>query len=163
MPSQLEIGNRLFNKGDIMIFEFSFGIGGKLGSTIESAIFRSAERKEELNKLRHDVEVARLRNELKVIDRLRTGETMVEPDAEVEPDAGDDYDLHVWLYSMNATAKGNVVTEALIGYYKGRDNIPSMYVGLPVEDTVRLFIDSESEDGEADGYIQLFKSLKIGN
>ena len=137
-----------------MIFEFSFGIGGKLGSAIESAIFRSAERKEELNKLRHEIDVARLHRELRVVNRLRAEETMV------VPDAGDAYDLQVWLNSMKSTVKGKVVAEALVSYFKGRHNIPSCYVGLSVEDTVKFFIDNEREGGEADEVIQLFNSLK---
>ena len=138
-----------------MIFEFSFGIGGKLGSTIENAIFRSADRKEELNKIRHDIDVARLRNELKLVQQDRTVTR-----AAVAANASGTYR---WLDAMNATSKGSVVSMALVSYYKGRDNIPSMYVGLPVEDTVRLFIVNESEDGEADGVIRLFNDLKIVN
>lgn len=134
-----------------MIFEFSFGIGGKLGAAIEKAIFNSAERKEELNKLRHEVDMARLRNELKLAE------------AKVESTAVNAIGLYNWLDAMNATAKGSVVTSALVGYYKGRDNIPSCYVGLSLEDTVYLFISTEWEDSEAEGVIRLFNSLKIVN
>ena len=141
-----------------MIFEFSFGIGGKLGNAIENSIFRSADRKEELNKIRHDVEVARLHRELRIVNRLREEETMV------EPDAGNVTSLYKWLDVMYSTSNGNVVAEALIGYYGGRDNIPSCYIGMSVTDTVKFFIDNESGcTVRADGYIQLFNDLKIVN
>ena len=144
-----------------MIFEFSFGIGGKLGETIEKAIFRSAEREEELNKLRHEIDVARLHRELRVVNRLRAEKTM---DAKVEPTAGNVTGLYKWLDDMYTTANGNVVAEALIGYYGGRDNIPSCFIGMTLNDTVKFFIANESGcTVRADGYIRLFNSLKIGN
>ena len=122
-----------------MNFEFSFGIGGKLGETIEQAIFRSAERNEELNRLRHEVDMARERQQLAQYSSESTKTPMT---TAVDP-------FTEWLHAMRGSQKGSNILGLIADYYGGWERrIPYFYVGKTAEEAADQFIFNEKFRGD---------------